>query len=462
MFLRCLGLVMIGNIMLSFSVFAKIHWLPDYLGSNLDRLGGRSNQVPDYSHSKPVFTSCPDGYISDRGDKFCSESIMLPGFGYCYKGCSCSAELYPYNSSNCSGYFELAGTTCDDGTIHATECEDHTCDYREDNPPLVEEWGCEELWPDCLSKCKTPYQDNCHHRTDETTDWGCEKYWEDCESKCEIGKSCTPNDCSDFTFASIPPNASQYETCQKGCDDYAWHYKPTRCEVGYTLKDNRCQDLGAFVFSANAVSDSSTLKFRLSGRNYTIDWGDGTYEDVASSANATKSHTYTSAGDYTVAITGDLTYFANVAPVGSTDADGNAIEDGKVYLTGINKLNLPLVTQATIMGNCGKMTGSIPELPPALTNGYEMFYGCSNLDGTLPAELPDTLQNGQRMFLDCSKLTGNVPNLGESLTNGITMFYGCSNLSGSTPVMPSTLTSYADMFASTQVTNDGSWPDSAW
>ena len=81
MFFRCLGLVILGNILLSFSVLAKVHWLPDYLGSNLDRLGGRSNQVPDFSHSKPVFTSCPDGYISDRGDKFCSGGRLFPGFG---------------------------------------------------------------------------------------------------------------------------------------------------------------------------------------------------------------------------------------------------------------------------------------------------------------------------------------------------------------------------------------------
>lgn len=66
------------------------------------------------------------------------------------------------------------------------------------------------------------------------------------------------------------------------------------------------------------------------------------------------------------------------------------------------------------------------------------------------------------MFEECSSLTGSVPNLPQNLNNGYYMFSGCSNLSGNTPPMPPNLTLDSEIFKNTQITNDDSWPNSAF
>ncbi|MBQ9732460.1 MAG: leucine-rich repeat protein, partial [Alphaproteobacteria bacterium] len=130
-------------------------------------------------------------------------------------------------------------------------------------------------------------------------------------------------------------------------------------------------------------------------------------------------------------------------------------------LTGnIPTLPPQLSTGSSMFENCTGLTGSIPSLPSTLKYGDWMFLGCTGLTGNIPT-LPSVLYDARQMFSDCTGLTGNVPTLPKSLGKAENMFRDC-NLSGTAPAKPSNLNSYTAMFRGTTVTNDGSWPDSAW
>ena len=293
------------------SADAKVYWLPDFLEDNLDRNDFRTNTTDreESGHGK-----CADwGMITaaEKGNKVCTLSDNIPGVGICYKGCSCPSK-YQYNSTNCSGNKEPVGascdgkyetcrcktslfpytscpagyvpggTTCNDGVVHYQKCV-NPCDGLTDNdcgefdckqtysacpskcqvcytdnchirPDNKGSYGCKKYWDDCPSKCETPYPDNCHNRADNTTDYGCEKYWDDCPSKCQIGKTCTPKDCTGYTLTTAPTDAT-YETCVRGCGSTTVYYKRTQCKSGYW-------DLKNFLCNTNQICTWKTNQRR--------------------------------------------------------------------------------------------------------------------------------------------------------------------------------------------------------
>ncbi len=278
---------------------AKIYWLPDFLGSNTERSSAAGK---DMDTSGGVSWGCARwGMLSlaqirarglQPGD--CS-THRFPGVGDCYDNCRCSDD-FPYTSCPAGSF--LSGSTCNDGTMHYSECTtscdsftDHDCGgfgcrktyadcadkceicytdncrNREDNSsesgcqkywddcvskceiPYTDNcrnrqdnttsYGCQKYWNDCGSKCETPYTDNCRNRQDNTTDYGCQKYWQDCPTKCEVGKTCIPTDCSGFTLSAAPANAS-YQECTPGCGNNNRRYRIDSCNSGYELKNGVC------------------------------------------------------------------------------------------------------------------------------------------------------------------------------------------------------------------------------
>lgn len=71
--------------------------------------------------------------------------------------------------------------------------------------------------------------------------------------------------------------------------------------------------------------------------------------------------------------------------------------------------------------NCNSLTGS-PIVPLSLDNGAHMYYGCSNLDGVLPAIFYDDTYD-EDLFSSSDHYT--------EATNLSYMFYNCYNLQGS-------------------------------
>ena len=369
---------------------------------------------------------------------------------------------YIYNSSNCTGEYVPSGSSCGgkyDKCIcnpdkYATTADGSGCDTGQKADTSTS----------CVDKTtgKTLYTciaDPCYGLADNTSELGCDKYYDQCPSKCQLGSTCKPADCSAYTLTSCP-SGSTCKTCTPGCGDNAPRYKesctPKNCSA-YTLAscpagsicgsctpgcgDNtiKYKTFKGLAFRVS-VSGGEQVRFFISDRSKTIDWGDG------SSDWGKMTHTYKDAGLYDVDIYGDVYEFSTTS---------SAIR--KIY-----SLNLPKATEIIFnVWSCNYMTGTIPSLPNNLTNGAKMFNGCKRLTGRIP-KLPDNLTNGEQMFNGCKSLSGSIPKLPEGLINGKEMFKDCSGLSGVAPKKPASLTSYTDIFAGTKVTNDGSWPDSAW
>ena len=249
-----------------------------------------------------------------------------------------------------------------------------------------------------------------------------------------------------------------------GCDNGGLDFVPAKAS---TIKITYEVEAGSLLSFAGATVNSGS-----------IDWGDGTVDDFAT----TKKHTYANAGIYTVTIRGNVPKLKT-----------NVTSSSKNYVLSFDQLNLRSLTEATgslangtsFVGDCSKATGTIPELPPNLISAQRMFYRCKGLSGNIPElpvsltdgasmfesckglngnipELPDSLTNGSSMFEDCENLTGGISTLPSSLTDGSYMFYGCEKLTGTPPVKPSSLTSYESMFYHSGINNDGTWDNSAW
>ena len=219
------------------------------------------------------------------------------------------------------------------------------------------------------------------------------------------------------------------------------------CDWGYKLaSDNSCKKIEnaiAFVVETTINNGSITLATG-STNNFTVDWGDGTVENYTNTS--APSHSYATAGQYPIIITGTVPSFKV-----STLTNCNTIKILNADLESVT--SYAASSGSSTFGKCSNATGEIPQkLSPNLETATRMFYGCSGLYGDIP-ELPSTITAATYMFYNCSGLTGEIKSLPSGISNGSYMFYGCKNLTGSIPNLPSSLTNGSSMFAgSTKLT----------
>lgn len=134
--------------------------------------------------------------------------------------------------------------------------------------------------------------------------------------------------------------------------------------------------------------------------DFTVDWGDGNSENITAWDAEAVTHTYATAGTYTVEITGTFEGIGwCVDPVGLTSCDEQKLLQVQQW-------------GDLILGNNG---------------GY--FGGCSNLTITATDTLVLTgVTNFHCFFIGCSSLD-TVPNIGtwdvSNVTNMCSMFEGC-------------------------------------
>lgn len=184
-----------------------------------------------------------------------------------------------------------------------------------------------------------------------------------------------------------------------------------------------------FPFAATTTAATTTFSFSItaSGTFY-LDWGDGGDVDKYVKTNTgsqTISHTYTTAGAYTVRIGGRA--------------------------TGYYEVNAPAAISFSSNKNLAGISGSLGEIFPTLADGSQpgfnrTFYNCTNLTGSIPENLFTGITGApasymfNSTFYNCSGLTGSIP---ENLFAGISgapaagmfsdTFGGCSGLTGAIP-----------------------------
>ncbi len=189
-----------------------------------------------------------------------------------------------------------------------------------------------------------------------------------------------------------------------------------------------------YSFFMTTTPDTKTFSFNIgaSGTFY-VDWGDGSdFDEYVKNDTGEQeiSHTYTTAGAYTVRLGGHTTRYGTGAAISFASTRYQSLSNDK--LAGIS--------------------GSLGEIFRTLADGtqpsfYQTFYNCTNLTGSIPENLFAGISGApaEEMFRDtfwnCSGLTGSIP---EKLFAGISgapaksmfdeTFYGCNGLTGEIPV----------------------------
>lgn len=158
--------------------------------------------------------------------------------------------------------------------------------------------------------------------------------------------------------------------------------------------------------------------------NYYIDWGDGTTSPRITTYNDTNAtHTYTTAGEYVIKITGVcsiLQFTGNIATV----------------LKEVTKCILNFSTIENMFTNCTNLTNIVDTIfssSPSVASINSTFEGCSSL-AVIPVDLFSNninIVSAQSTFEGCSSLT-NIPtglfNNQSQITNFSNCFNGCSSL----------------------------------
>ena len=174
-----------------------------------------------------------------------------------------------------------------------------------------------------------------------------------------------------------------------------------------------------FVFKAIIATDGDAFVLPLdttSNINASIDWGDGTVNTVTSYNDPNAFHTYTTAGTYTVSMSG--------------------IIDGWDYLSPSNA------------GTDKTQLGDISNWGTFESTMLAGFYQCTNL--TVSATDTLTITNGSNVFNGCTSLTTiDLSNWDVSGTTTMTaMFRSCTSLTSAifTGLDTSTITSFNSLF----------------
>jgi hypothetical protein len=229
-----------------------------------------------------------------------------------------------------------------------------------------------------------------------------------------------------------------------------------------------------FPFNITTTANTSSFSFKLAARGtFEVDWGDGPVQQITRSntTQATYTHTYATAGQYTIGIRGTPTQYTtswNVPDISFKSNTNIAAVSGSLgalfpYLTGAGAATpstiIPKFTE-TFYGctNLATFPGDILDglvipaaearvLPERMFKG--MFQGIQNMTGSIPDDFFDGINgmanNGymfEQMFYDCRALTGNIPQFrGITQVNGAATFnktfQNCYSITGfSGPLLP--------------------------
>ena len=213
-------------------------------------------------------------------------------------------------------------------------------------------------------------------------------------------------------------------------------------------------------FFVTTTPDTSSFEFDISAAgDFTIDWGDGDVETInkTNTTNTTYSHTYDSAGEYTIGIGGEATAYHS-SP--STAAISFSVNDNTAGISGSLGAIFGTLSDGTNPGfhqtfySNSNLTGEIPADLFAGISGKPVsgmfngtFEGCDGLTGTIPENLFAGISGKpatdmfHSTFRYCSGLTGSIPeNLFGNISGApatamfISTFEGCSGLTGEIPL----------------------------
>ena len=243
---------------------------------------------------------------------------------------------------------------------------------------------------------------------------------------------------------------------------YTVTYDCTDSSSNNATQVSRTVTVGAFVTTWKTTTTDESITLPISGSGMTVNWGDG----QTSTASGQVSHTYNTAGDYTIQITGELTRFylnnaGYASKLVSIDQWGTASwttmnnafwgASNMVY----NAADSPDLSSVTDMSDmfrdASSFNGNLSSWNvSSVTNMDSMFSGASDFNQPLSSWNVSKVTNMGSMFRSASSFNGNLSSWDVySVTRMFSMFSGASDFNQPLSRWDvSKVTNMAAMFAS--------------
>ncbi|KAB5491849.1 MULTISPECIES: BspA family leucine-rich repeat surface protein [Flagellimonas] len=143
------------------------------------------------------------------------------------------------------------------------------------------------------------------------------------------------------------------------------------------VDESLANDPASFVTTWKTESNGEEIALYGNGSytyDYTIEWGDGTVEELTSNEGA--SHVYATAGTYTIAIKGEFPYF-------NTFFDG--VDNAKKLMSIEQWGDIQWKSMQATFLHCENMVYNATDIPDLsnVTNMESMFNGCSSFNGNI-------------------------------------------------------------------------------
>ena len=192
--------------------------------------------------------------------------------------------------------------------------------------------------------------------------------------------------------------------------------------------------------------------------NCTINWGDGSFQNVISQGRVSHNYDVSDGDVFTVTITGTVTQFGDCGQVSGQLLDQHQLVEVESFG------DLGLVSLQCAFQNAFNLIAVPNTLPSTVTNLSRTFTGCNTFnDSKITNWNTSNVITMERMFVGASSFNRNIGSWNVSnVTNMIGMFLGCSIFNGdigSWGSNTSNVTNMSSMFENATLFNQniGSW-----
>ena len=148
--------------------------------------------------------------------------------------------------------------------------------------------------------------------------------------------------------------------------------------------------------------------------NFSVNWGDGTYDTITSWNDPRTTHTYTNPGTY------------NISIVGQVGNWGYLNNQDRLKITNIVQWGALTINIWNGFSGCSNMTCTATDAPTITSPSLEnMFNGCSKFNGAIGNWIMDSVTNISGMFSGCTVFnqplgtwnTANITNMSSVFLN---------------------------------------------
>jgi surface protein len=177
----------------------------------------------------------------------------------------------------------------------------------------------------------------------------------------------------------------------------------------------------AFTAKTDNTGVSTSTQFQLplttsTGLNIVVDWGDASTSTITSHTDPAVTHTYASAGTYSISITGTLPGFKF----------NNAGD--KLKILNISSWGVLDITTNRAFTSCANLTCSATDAPTITTTDLTQTFGtCTNFNGKIGNWDTSGVNNMEGMFSSATAFNRNIGTWDTSaVTNMFRMFRGAT------------------------------------